>query len=291
MTSKIQRLAEIYKGSVPLNLDDIKAELDEHGLGASVFEKYRDVLVTSSEMIVSKWESGEKYIRTQFVTLAFGDRYPKDRLETSIAIDAMINILDDLLDERLTEDQKKLYVLEYLRAFSVFSKQQVDESLQEDLGTYFNKLITLAIAEGEFLERVKAHDDLGAVVDDSFELLLIRSLDIDVFVELAAGKGVNDEKLARLKQAARLFRTINMLKKDIIDIDHDRENEQETMVIHILDRDDVDFEEYIELMAKKIDEEWESLRSDSSKTDVVIENFHRLTQEDMSKLIEHSKAA
>ena len=77
----------------------------------------KEILNLSSENVTKKWLSGKKYIRTDFVKKAFSKFYPYKQIDISILIDAMINILDDILDEELNLKEKALYVIEFLRIF------------------------------------------------------------------------------------------------------------------------------------------------------------------------------
>ncbi len=168
----------------------------------------------------------------------------------------MVNMLDDLLDESLEKKEKSEYVIEFLRIFSLFNKERPPERISDFLFQYFNKLITLAIAENFYQKEIKHEKDINKIVITSADLLICRGMDIDIFNEIALFGYKNHRTEKTIKDIARIFRAINILKKDIKDIEHDKKNKINTAVTLIYSRNDIDFSFYINsvlrLFTKKI---------------------------------------
>jgi len=182
----------------------------------------------------------------------FGSYYPIKNLKLSILIDAMVNILDDFFDEQMDKETKSLFILEYLRVFSTYSKTIDDPILEDLIASYFNKLITLAVAESLYMEKVKKESDLKKVVEYSKILLTLRGMDIDIFVEIAT---LNNKRLKNnqdLMKLARSFRAINIFKKDIGDIDYDRKQGQETLVTFMYSKDKEKLNSYVDLVLSEL---------------------------------------
>jgi len=246
-------LIEIYKKEIDKNVSEIALYLTESGIyEEKVMEIYRKSLQLSSNNIASKWVSGGKYLRTEFALEAFGRCYPKSLVEFSLKVDAMINILDDLFDESLSKEEKGIYILEYLRVFSLFCLSKSNRKFNREIGRYFNKLITLALAEGFLLEKIKNTPNPGEVVEISEVLLKLRGYDIDIFVEIALSGSKDLKQSFGIKKTFRFFRAMNILKKDILDIKHDKKFKQETVVTYLLERDGFDFSNYIEKLTNSI---------------------------------------
>ncbi|MFC1649314.1 hypothetical protein ACFL2C_01195 [Patescibacteria group bacterium] len=240
------KIVSKYKKSVYKNTADIKSILVNDGLYTKdILRNYERILTKTSETIVSKWKRNEKYVRTEFVLKAFAEFYPEIYFELSIQIDAMINILDDLLDEKLDHNSKITYVLEYLRVFSIYCLNHPKKEIQLNMSNYFNKLITLAIAEPGYIDIVSTQKDMNKIVSLSIELLMLRSHDVDIFVQIAAS-GCKDIDYSSVKKSFGIYRALNILKKDIVDIDHDKKNKQSTMITHMLGRkNEYDFKDYV----------------------------------------------
>ena len=118
----MKEVIRIYKKSVDKNLKDIRSILKKLDMNdPAVFAACKEALKASSTNVAKKWLSGRKYSRTVFVKQAFGKFYPKKYIEISISIDAMINILDDLIDEDVDNKEKTLFMFEFLRVYSLYN--------------------------------------------------------------------------------------------------------------------------------------------------------------------------
>lgn len=288
-------LIKIYKKEIDKNVSEIALYLTESGIHEEkVVEIYRKTLQLSSDNIADKWVRGEKYLRTEFVLEAFGRHYPKSLVEFSLKVDAMVNILDDLFDESLSREEKGIYILEYLRVFSLFCLSKSNPGFREEVGRYFNKLITLALAESFLLEKIKKTYNSEEVVGISEVLLKLRSYDIDIFAEIALSGSKGLKQSSGIKKTLRFFRAMNILKKDILDIKHDKKFKQETVITHLSERDKFNFLNYIEKLTDSITVKAEGVLkiSDKSQKQLIFvrENILTMIRRDKNIIMDSLKS-
>jgi len=231
-TNELQKLVDNYISTIDYNLNNIEDAInaDEADIN-NLLPRYKEILTTTSSNVSERWLKREKYLRTEFVLSVLSDKYPKQRLTLSLAIDAMINILDDFYDEDLPKKQKQVFLIELLRTSSLAYSRMPNTDFVKELGIYLDKLITLAIAEDYFLNLIKKTNNLEKVVKYSKTLLLNRAMDIDYFAQIGLSS-IEDSTMP-----FRIFRALNILKKDILDIERDLEAGQETVVTNICGRD------------------------------------------------------
>lgn len=287
MTNKTN--IKIYHQSIKKNILGVKSILKKLRMKKLPLSLYENVLTQTSDQIISNWATGRKYSRTLFAQNAFGKWYPIKYTQLSLCIDTMVNILDDFLDEVLDKKTRVNYIIEFLRIFSTYESEcplKIHRSLKE----YFEKLITLAVAEGFYQKQIAQEKDLNKIVKDSADLLICRGQDIDVFIEIALLNFKNRKAIPVIKKIGRIFRALNILKKDIKDIEHDQKNKIDTVVTLIFSRDDINFSVYIgnllnffiervNLILKPISTEKKDSRF------LPIYNFNQMIQKDKKEIL------
>ena len=252
MTNIKEKNSEIYKKEIQQSLEEVEDILSDLEINDWVeVEDFNRLFNRSSRDIISSWTSGRKYSRTVFAKKAFGDTFPDDLMVFSLSVDVMINILDDFLDENLTNTRKENYVIEFLRNFSIYNHMDIPEELRDSVGLYLNKLITLALSENIYENNLKNEEDLEKIASASVELLKCRGMDMDIFAEIALIN--HKENNEEIKKLFRIFRALNIFKKDILDISYDRDNGIKTVVIIALDKN-FEFDEYTNLIIKNLEE-------------------------------------
>ena len=111
---------------------------------------------------------------------------------------------------------------------------------------YFNKLIALAIAEDHYKNFIKKEIRIERIIKYSIESYGIRSLDIDIFNEIALiNYKTPNKKIEKIKKIGRIFRIVNIIKKDIEDIKYDARNNIETIITVMTRKKEYDFNKYI----------------------------------------------
>lgn len=247
-----KEIIKLYMDTVQTNMKSISISLKEFGLDNRLLEVYEALLASSSNMITNKWKNNAKYLRSEFVLKAYKENYPKNVLQLSISIDAMINILDDLLDENLKKEEKMLYVLEYLRIFSIYESTAESSSVHKNMSSYFNKLIMLAIVEEKVLEKIKTEESINKQIKLAKSILLSRSQDIDIFIDIVNEYvKLTKEETQSIRNASRQFRAINIFKKDIHDLEHDLQNGQDTIVTVMHSKGKKQFHEFVLSLLKE----------------------------------------
>jgi hypothetical protein len=275
---------DLYKKGVKQNIDNIKNILNDLGVSKRIpLSIYKEVLTKTVDQVAGKWESGRKYCRTHFIQKAFGKEYPQKLTELSLLIDAMVNILDDFFDEDLDRETKGQMLIEYSRVFSLFNYSCPNKKIQLSLGNYFNQLITLALAENLYQNRVLNSKDIDSIIEDSVELLLCRAMDIDVFTEIALMDFKNKKEVGNIKEAARIFRAINIFKKDIKDIDQDRKNNINTLILTVLDKK-INLSKYSNSIVDKLTINIDSSVKDG-KSKIILDNFKKMIKVEKNEII------
>lgn len=281
----MKQIVNIYKKGVKINLDDIQKILKSLKMdGNSLMPAYRQVLNMSSQNIANKWLTGRKYARTYFAQKAFGKFYPKKHIELSLTIDAMVDILDDFYDEKISKEKNGLYLIEYLRVFALHNSFAPEKKMQKAISHYFNQLISLAVAENVFLDLIKKEKKLENLIKYSSNLLLCRAMDIDIFNEIAL---INyDRKVKKnIMKIGRIFRAINIFTKDIKDIEYDKKNGMESVVTHLFSRKSLDFSLYINGLMNYFKSEAYNIavksKEESPQIKIPIDNFYKMMLKDI----------
>jgi len=286
----MKEIISIYKKSVDENLKDISSILKKLDIGnPEVFLSCKKILNLSADNVINKWLSGRKYSRTVFVKRAFGRFYPKKYIEISMSIDAMINILDDLLDEKMEDKEKTLFILEFLRVYSLYNSRNIKGKVQTAIGHDFNKLISLAVAEKVYQKMITKEKNIEKIIEYSVQIFGCRGTDINIFNEIALTDIKNNNIARKIKEIGRIFRAVNIFKKDIKDIDYDKKNGMETIITLMSSRKDHDFFEYTEKLLDKFLEKAKKIKSSTKSLDIKyktpIENYYKMIEKDKTEII------
>lgn len=253
---------------------------------------YEQVLTMTAQNITGKWQAGRKYARTYFSQKAFAGYYPEEYLKLSLLIDATVNILDDIYDENMSKETRGLYLVEFLRISSLYNLHKLTKNIQEAVGHYFNQLITLAVAEGVYFKMIENEKELDKIVKLSADLLLCRAQDINIFNEIALVNHQNNEKES-IKLIGRIFRAINILKKDVDDIDYDKSNNMVSVVTYMSDRKDINFSEYLKeltnYLLEKANKEKLLLDGSDNKIKVPVDNFIAMIKGNIEEIENYQK--
>lgn len=277
-----EKAINFYNEQTRKNLDDIEEILDSLKMESPTRNNFKQLFQSSSVAITTSWEKERKYCRTIFVKTAFGKQFPDHFLGVSLSLDVMINILDDLLDEELSPEKKTAYIIEFLRNFANYSHQELSSEIRNEVGLYFNKLITLAISEKVYEEEIKKSNALNKIAGKSVDLLICRGMDIDIFSEIALIDYAGNADAIR--KNARAFRAMNILKKDIIDIPYDLKNNMES-VVTLVQKKDFDFLSYISQVLSIFDQKIEVV------DDQIASNFLQMIQKQKKEIIKLAKSA
>jgi hypothetical protein len=249
-------------------------------------ELFNKVLQSSKNELIEKWKSGKKYLRTLSVMKAFPE-YPMNSLNLSISIDAMINIFDDLFDENLEKHTKNNYLLEIFRMLANYHYQASNENLRFHMGNYFNKIIMIASLEKHFYNLIKNEKRDDNLLKTATHIYDIRSLDVDIFIEIPLSASDTIQFKDDVLKAARIHRALELLNKDILDIEHDIENGLETLFTIFRDR-----KNYLKKLISKLTNLYLERAKNitcSEYSEIIINNFILMSENEANKINEHIK--
>ena len=285
----MKEIVSIYKKSVDKNLKDISSILEKLDIkNPEVILSCKKILNLSADNVINKWLSGRKYSRTVFVKQAFGKFYPKKYLEISMSIDAMINILDDLIDEKVDDKEKTLFILEFLRVYSLYNSEHPKGKIQIALGHDFNKLISIAISEGIYQKMIAKEKNIEKIIEYSVQIFGCRGTDINIFNEIALTDVKNNNAAKKIKEIGRIFRAVNIFKKDIKDINYDKKMGMETIITFMSSRKDYNFLEYAERLLDQFLEKAKRIKYSARSLDIgyraPIENYYKMIEKDRIKI-------
>jgi predicted nucleic acid-binding protein len=178
----VNTLARFYEETVQENIEYLK-KLEKELYGNVVLHKMvHKALLQSARNLTKKWIAGEKYLRTKYARDAIPE-YPKEAFKLSLLLDANINLMDDLLDETLSREERALYIVELLRVLALRDSYPIEDEVKTKISNYFNKIIFVAVSEQIFLEKMKDKEDED-FYEVAYEYFAGRSLDMDLFLEI-----------------------------------------------------------------------------------------------------------
>lgn len=189
----------------------------------------------TTSLLTDKWRSGRKVVRTIFAVKAFPN-YPNEYLKISLCIDAMVNLLDDVLDELMTKYERSLHIVEFIKVMSLFFSELSREARSAEIASvmseYLSKILCVAASEIHYGSRIRETSELDGIIRYSIKCYDYRAMDVDVFFEIPMIKLYGEVK-PDLLSLARNFRAVNLILKDYRDIQHDIKNETFTPLVAI----------------------------------------------------------
>lgn len=219
-----------------------------------------------------KFSSGRKSFRTGYAQDAFGKYYPREAYPYSWVIDIYTAAMDDLYDDSNAPDlERKLNVLGSNK--SVIAMLSWPEILRNEAILHLQKMLIIGLGEAENTMKLKTVSEESEAIDIAKKCYFIRAIDMDFAVRIPSiYLNLSSEEIESIENSGRCFRAVNLCKKDINDVDHDRKHETETPITIFLDKE---FE---------IDELKSSLLNDSlGVLEEIIENAENEIVEYVSK--------
>ncbi|MFB6139954.1 MAG: hypothetical protein ABEJ26_05920 [Halosimplex sp.] len=197
--------------------------------------------------VVTDWETGRKSLRTVPVCNAVArqvGRSPGDDLTAVLtALDASVNVLDDVIDTRELSPRTRVA----LTANAAFSAAFLAENCPPDsraavgsrLREYFTALFQIPLVERELFAEMTDASEADSRTRAAERIYAYRARDIDAFVRIATLlSDVDADCGRRLLGDLRAYRARRLLFKDIADVERDLADGDVTPVVHLLDRHD-----------------------------------------------------
>jgi len=244
------------------------------------FETVSHISDMSSKNIANMWKNGQKVCRTKYVMEAMEENYPTPILEISLVIDAIVNNLDELLDENLPKDKKSLHIFDLSKDIGyVSSSNKLSSEQREMVGTFFrNKIPIVGGGEFYYTELIQGSPDDFTLWKKYYDS---RIIDIDIFMELALSElGYKSEDTIR---AARDFRAVNLIAKDIRDIEDDVENGIKTLftIAHQIDSDP---KEYAKKIAQEYIDDLNKFKIKEPVLEYTRKNFSKMCEKELKTI-------
>jgi hypothetical protein len=280
MVSNItQSHIDLYGSSRELNYQDIRTIIQDLKIDNHISHEDFEFFINSSiDNLINKWKSGRKILRTDVARSIIND-YPHRMIRPSIILDATINLLDDLFDEKMNKEEKGLYIIELLRINAVLMQENLSKTQDLHISNYYNKLLCIAIPEFLYKEKILNSDNIDDIVLLSMQCYDCKSMDMDIFMELPLSElKYSDEIIKDIVELARIHRALILIRKDIIDIDHDKRMETITPMVILNER-----EEFQNIISTIINNYHDRI-SKISKTPYS-DNIMKLINDDSSELI------
>lgn len=281
-------IISLYNDSVYNNLKIIDKIINSDiGLNDPyLMELFNKILQTSKNELIEKWRTGKKYLRTLTAIKAFPN-YSSDSLNLSISIDAIINILDDLLDENLEKQAKIFYIVEIIRTLANYHYQKSNEALRHCIGNYFNKCIMIALLEKHFYDLLRNTKENDYIIKYPTYIYDIRSLDIDVFIEIPLLASNTIQFKDDVLKVARTYRALELIKKDILDVEHDIDNGIDTIFTILWNRKNDLLSSVSNLTELYLERTRKTTGSEYSN--IIIDNFISMSENEAKEIKKHIK--
>jgi len=248
MTKKSELIAQ-YNSKLQENITEIEKIIEELGIAENIpIAQFEKMLTISLNNLTQKWENGRKTLRT-LSAYEILPEYPMEVLNISITLDAIINLLDDILDELMTKQERGLYIIELIRILSFINREKLSNELNSKISEYFNKIICIAIPEIAYKDMLKNTDTYAKRLDLAIQCYNCKSTDMDIFMELPLIQlHGNTSEVRDIVRLSRIQRAVGLIRKDYNDLERDRDNETETPLLILSEENNNELKKYIDDM-------------------------------------------
>jgi hypothetical protein len=221
MSQHLEDVITLYKKTLLRNLAVMNDILNNVPEKDKIVVALESLFVQAQEYLIGKWRTEKKYLRTVSALRAIPN-YPKHIMGLSLTLDATVNILDDLLDENLAKEEKALYIVEIIRLMSNFVQTEVHKEVRDMTDLYYHKLISIAVLEKFFYDGMKKSKTIDEILINARGVTNMRSTDMDIFLQIPLFHADKDKTtIDNIVRLGRIFRCLNLIKKDLDDYDHD----------------------------------------------------------------------
>lgn len=283
-TSKLkEELMQLHASTVSDNVKYLLEFEKKLSKDSNLNEAFSNYLTLSSKSFTEKWNAEKKHLRTKYAIQAIPD-YPKNITILSVSIDSIINALDDLLDENLTKDEKALYIVEMIRVMSLKSLFNLSKDMAMAISNYFNKILLVAISEAVYTQVFEDEKDIMERFNCGALSYKSRSVDVDIFFDIPLIElGYSKKDIDTIMKAARSFRMVNLARKDLLDFEHDKENQNFNLLI-MLYNDGVRIQNFIDHIYKTAKEDLP--KSKDKKVAAILTNLESMLELEKKKFDE-----
>jgi len=273
-------LIDVYAKILRQDIGSVSEILNKHRHDRSIADFSEQILTLASDQVVEKWLSDRKSLRTLVAYRSITD-YPSETIGVSLLMDGLINILDDLFDEKLGDEAIKLFIVEMIRVLSGLFR--TDSRFSVQIADYLQHILCIAVSEHFYREEIKNATAFDDRVRFSIKCYEAKGFVIDIFFRIPL-TSLNIGNMGAIVNYARLHRSLHLLRKDIIDIEHDRINDTETPVSILKAKDGDRFRLYVDAIAEGLS--FEDVRFDSTDSRMIADNLRSSIETERKELSE-----
>ncbi|MBU0496480.1 MAG: hypothetical protein KKC68_07770 [Candidatus Thermoplasmatota archaeon] len=207
----------------------------------------QQITMASAQNLTDKWLTGRKSLRTEIAYRTIPD-YPESMLTSSLLIDALINLLDDSLDELMTKPERSLYIIELVRVLAIYNHQTLSKEAYQKIAEYFNKILCIAATEKLYAKNIKSTTEFSRCLQQAINCYNCKSIVIDIFFELPLLERYGAKTdICNIISLARVHRALYQILKDYNDVERDIANETETPMVILFQKEEK-IKDYIDAM-------------------------------------------
>lgn len=277
----MEKVCKIYKKTFEdkSGLEMIAGDISIPG----VLEVVSQIYDNSTLNTINKWMNKLKVCRTKYVMEAMGDKYPMKIAAASVAVDAIVNNYDDNLDEDLSPEEKVYGTFDSGRGFGFLIGDNDLNSEQRNIIRDYYMYTMPIIGGGEFasLDLIEKLEDENEILKIGKGYYDIRIKDMDVYPALALNElGYKSEAIMR---AARNFRAVNLIKKDLDDVPKDMKNDNKT-VLTIAHKKGFNLRELARKLAQPYLKDFKNFKAETPELETFKNNFHRMSEMELKSI-------
>lgn len=231
-----ERAIEAYKALI--------SELDEENISVPLEEK------VSAENILKKtvedWKNSRKTLRTiptlELLEEKFSKEIDEKLVKALTALDLQINTLDDIVDTKDPEKEERIKMATQAAYSPLLLQQNLDEKEEiiQTLSRYYYQTLQTTKIEGKKLEELKRAGKDQKIIEAAEQSYQYRARDIEIFGEVVGSYlELEEEKKGELIAELKDLRAIEILWKDLRDIERDIQDEDPTPIIVLMEKFEV----------------------------------------------------
>jgi hypothetical protein len=197
----------------------------------------------------------------------------------------LINNLDEIYDENLPQEKRRPHIVELIKEIGkIVENPKMNKEQREIIGTYFDKILVVAAGEVIYSNQIESSKDEKTVLEYGKKYYDSRIIDMDAYIELPINKlgykGIEKNDIVR---AARNFRAINLIRKDMKDIPEDVQNGIKSLFT-IVKKRGIEPRNYARKIANLYLEDFKNIKFKDERLEEIKNNFYKMSREEMKNI-------
>jgi len=180
----------------------------------------------TSKTLIEKWSKECKVFRTEYAWKAI-PIHPTNTLPLSVLLDAILNILDDLSNKQNVD----VYAIELAKLISLLCLQDNFYKHRNRISEYFQKILCVKGLEAVYYDAIRQSKSFDYKLFFTIKCYSLKSMDVDIFFELPLTDLSLETGVEWVVKLARMFRAIDMIKRDSEAFYSDFQNQIDTPLV------------------------------------------------------------